>query len=71
MSIMSFYAKNIETHKSYQKADKLTPPPISCQKGLDLAYRKRDHPGIVLKRTAQGGLLLGWVEDDPLSQEII
>ena len=27
---------------------------INCQKGLDLAYRKSEHPRIVLKRTASG-----------------
>ena len=30
---------------------------ISCQKGLDLAYRKSEHPRIVLKRTASGAQL--------------
>ena len=32
---------------------------ISCQKGLDLAYRKSEHPRIVLKRTASGAQLFG------------
>ena len=27
---------------------------ISCQKGLDVVHLKSNHPGIVLKRTAQG-----------------
>ena len=44
---------------------------LCCEKGLDLVYRERDHPGIVQKRTAQGGLLLGWGKDSPLSQQRI
>ena len=32
---------------------------ICCQKGLDLAYRKSEHPRIVLKRTASGAQLFG------------
>ena len=27
---------------------------ICCQKGLDVVHLKSNHPGIVLKRTAQG-----------------
>ena len=37
----------------------LTTRNISCQKGLDLAYRKSEHPRIVLKRTASGAQLFG------------
>ena len=32
---------------------------ICCQKGLDLAYRKSEHPRIVLKRTASGAQPFG------------
>ena len=32
---------------------------ICCQKGSDLAYRKSEHPRIVLKRTASGAQLFG------------
>ena len=32
---------------------------------------KEDPLGIVLKRTARGVLLWGWVVDDPLSQETL
>ena len=39
---------------------------ISCQKGLDLFYRKRRGLRIVLKRTASDLLLLGWDKDMPL-----
>ena len=37
----------------------LLAPLICCQKGLDLAYRKSEHPRIVLKRTASGAQLFG------------
>ena len=39
---------------------------ICCQKGLDVAYRKRRPLGIVLKRTARGVLLFGMGRRWPL-----
>ena len=39
---------------------------ISCQKGLDLFYRKRRSPRDSTRSTARGVLLLGWDKDMPL-----
>ena len=60
-----------DSTKTYSPERGLWSAHLCCEKGLDLVYRERDHPGIVQKRTAQGGLLLGWVKDDPLSQQRI
>ena len=43
---------------------------ISCQKGLDLAYRKREHPRIVQEVQPRVLSFLRCAADDPLSQEI-
>ena len=42
-----------------QNAPILYESTVSCQKGLDLAYRKSEHPRIVLKRTASSAQLFG------------
>ena len=44
---------------------------ISCQKGLGLAHRKSECLGIVQEVQPEALNFLGWVENDPLSQEII
>ena len=47
-----------------------SPDQISCQKVVDAVHNKRDRLGIVLKRTAQVGLLLVMCSRCGLDQEI-
>ena len=49
----------------------ITAKRISCQKGLGLAHRKSECLGIVQEVQPEALNFLGWVENDPFSQEII
>ena len=51
----SLYLNINDAPLCYERGGGLWSAHICCEKGLDLVYRERDHPGIVQKRTAQGG----------------